>query len=295
MDDCSGHDPTTIKFRYIHEYRDRTGKLRRYVRRPGFPRVSLPGLPGSHEFMEAYQAATAGTAPQSNTRNGPGSLGAVAIAFYRSTEFANLKPTSQRISRIVLGPILENHSHGLVRELPRDRARKIIEDIGVKRPGMANLTRAVMRRVLSFSIELGLRGGNPFDRNTPGGHQPRHHPHCPGQAWGGFAHPDPSRVGKGDRGRAAQRPAAHRGSERPPDQPYGRRHCWPAGCLRAPRAPQGGAAAVNRTWELFEADRCRVWPRIPVGDRAIYEGPIKRDWRVLRSASCQIRVSQSRK
>ena len=110
---------TAIKLRYIHEYRDRTGKLRRYVRRPGFPQVSLPGLPGSPEFMEAYGAATAGTAPQSNTRNAPGSLNAVAIAFYRSTEFANLKPTSQRTYRIVLGPILEKHGHRLVREMPK--------------------------------------------------------------------------------------------------------------------------------------------------------------------------------
>jgi integrase len=46
----------------------------------------------------------------------------------------------------------------------RQGAQQIIEEIGVKRPGMANLTRAVMRRVLSFAIDMGLRTDNPFDR-----------------------------------------------------------------------------------------------------------------------------------
>jgi len=51
---------TKIKLHYVHEYRDRHGKLRRYVRRPGSRRVALPGLPGSPEFMQAYQDAMTG-------------------------------------------------------------------------------------------------------------------------------------------------------------------------------------------------------------------------------------------
>jgi hypothetical protein len=48
---------TRIKLDYIHEFIDRHGKVRRYVRRPGRKRVPLPGLPGSEEFMAAYQLA----------------------------------------------------------------------------------------------------------------------------------------------------------------------------------------------------------------------------------------------
>jgi hypothetical protein len=46
---------------YVKTYRDRHRKLRRYFRRPGFKAVSLPGMPGSAEFMEAYRAALEGT------------------------------------------------------------------------------------------------------------------------------------------------------------------------------------------------------------------------------------------
>ncbi len=39
---------------------DRHGKLRHYLRRPGFPRAALPGLYGSEEFAEAYRLAMGG-------------------------------------------------------------------------------------------------------------------------------------------------------------------------------------------------------------------------------------------
>jgi hypothetical protein len=50
---------TRIKLKYVNEYMDRHGKVRRYFRRPGCRAVPLPGLPGSIQFMAAYQAALA--------------------------------------------------------------------------------------------------------------------------------------------------------------------------------------------------------------------------------------------
>jgi hypothetical protein len=46
-----------IKLRYVNEFIDRHGKVRYYFRRPGSRSVKLPGIPGSIEFMDAYQAA----------------------------------------------------------------------------------------------------------------------------------------------------------------------------------------------------------------------------------------------
>jgi integrase len=53
-----------------------------------------------------------------------------------------------------------------VRDLPPDKARKIIEEIGANRPAMANLSRAVLRRLFSFAVATGNRRENPFD-HTP--------------------------------------------------------------------------------------------------------------------------------
>ena len=55
---------TNLRLRYVHSFIDHNGHPRHYFRRPGFKRVTLPGLPGSAEFMEAYQAALAGQTAQ---------------------------------------------------------------------------------------------------------------------------------------------------------------------------------------------------------------------------------------
>jgi len=52
---------TKIRLQHVNAFRDRHGKLRHYFRRPGCKAVPLPGLPGSTEFMDAYQAALSDT------------------------------------------------------------------------------------------------------------------------------------------------------------------------------------------------------------------------------------------
>jgi integrase len=155
---------TRIKLRYVNEYRDRHGKLRRYFRRPGSRSIPLPGLPGSIEFMAAYQAALALKAPPPPSPRHviAGSLAAVASGYLRSADFANLSPSSQLSYRLALKPILAAHGHRLVRDLPKIAARHIIEEIGATRPGMANLTRAVLSKVMAYAIETGVRADNPF-------------------------------------------------------------------------------------------------------------------------------------
>ena len=155
---------TRFKLLYVNEYRDRHGKLRRYFRRPGCRAIPLPGLPGSIEFMAAYQAALAIVAPPPPSPRHviAGSLAAVAAGYLRSADFANLSPSSQRSYRVALKPILAAHGHRLVRELPKEAARHVIEDIGATRPGMANLTRAVLSKIMAYAIETGMRADNPF-------------------------------------------------------------------------------------------------------------------------------------
>jgi site-specific recombinase XerD len=152
---------TRIKLPYVQEYMDRHDKVRRYVRRRGLPRVPLPGLPGSAEFMAAYQDAISGTAVPKPSRYGVGSIGQLVTDFYSSPAFANLKPSSQRVYRIVLGSLAEKHGHRKVRDMPTEKARKIVQDIGATRPGMANLVRSVLHRLIKHAIKIGWRNDNP--------------------------------------------------------------------------------------------------------------------------------------
>jgi integrase len=155
---------TRIKLRYVNEYIDRQGNVRRYFRRRGSSGVPLPGLPGSIEFMAAYQAALTNVAmPPLSPKHVPrGSLAEIVAGYFRSAGFQNLSPSSQQVYRKALKPILAAHGHRLVRELPKVAARNVIEVIGTTRPGMANLTRAVLSSIMAYAIETGVRTDDPF-------------------------------------------------------------------------------------------------------------------------------------
>jgi enterobacteria phage integrase len=151
---------TLIKLPYVKVYRDRHGRVRRYFHRKGQPDVALPGLPGSEEFAAAYQAALAAP-PKARSRHAAGTLARLVEEYYQSVEFTNLKPSSRALYQGVLDPVAKRDGHRFVHDMPRDKVRKIIQEIGEKRPGMANLTRKALRRLLTYAVDNGWRTDNP--------------------------------------------------------------------------------------------------------------------------------------
>jgi hypothetical protein len=84
--------------------------LHRYFRRPGYPRVRLPGLPGSAEFNRAYEAAL--EMPQAAIgvkRTKPGSVNAVIAGYYTSLEFRSLAAGTQAMRRAILERFRAEH------------------------------------------------------------------------------------------------------------------------------------------------------------------------------------------
>jgi hypothetical protein len=152
-----------IKLRYVQQYRDCRGKARYYVRRRGKPNVPLPGLPGSDEFMAAYQSALASDshAPPM-VRLKEGTIGYLVARFYRSAAFTNLAPSSQKAYRLILDKFAREDGHRLVRDMPKAVAVSIIEEIGATRPGMANLTASTLKRLFSYAVKMDMRSDNPF-------------------------------------------------------------------------------------------------------------------------------------
>ncbi|MGH9811185.1 MAG: hypothetical protein ACRD9W_28745, partial [Terriglobia bacterium] len=163
---------TDIQLRYVHGYRDRHGSFRYYFRRKGERSIALPGLPGSDVFMAAYHAALGGVSIEPKLKHGPRCLSALIGAFTGSTRFKNLSKGSQKTYRHILKHIEARDGHRGVADLPDDKARKIIEEIGTDRPALATLTRAVMRQLFKYAITLKWRTSNPFpgSRPTASGH-----------------------------------------------------------------------------------------------------------------------------
>jgi enterobacteria phage integrase len=151
---------TRLRLGYIKEYRDRHGTVRRYFRRRGQKDIPLKGEPGTSEFMLSYQAAFETKSPLVNQIKA-GSFSRLITDYCGSAGFANLKPSSQHIYRLVLDRIAERHGHRLVRDARRSDARKMIEEIGAAKPAMANITRAVLRLLMQHAIDLELRLDNP--------------------------------------------------------------------------------------------------------------------------------------
>src|SRR5262245_45408438 len=82
----------------------RDGRAYHYVRRPGHPRVRLPGLPWSPSFMAAYESALTG--PRTAIGKGrikPGSVAAVIAEYFDSQQFFTSKSAgTQRMRRGIL-------------------------------------------------------------------------------------------------------------------------------------------------------------------------------------------------
>lgn len=153
-----GQSMTKIRLDYVHEYRDRHGKVRRYYRRGG-KRVPLPGAPGSADFMRAYQIAVSGKVVPVVAFEA-GTLGDLIVRYYKSQAFGNLKPSSKVTYRRVLDTLPPSDRERTA-AMPRQAAEQLISEIGHK-PAMANLRRAVLGRLYAWGVKARLVEINPF-------------------------------------------------------------------------------------------------------------------------------------
>ncbi len=116
-----------IDLAYVHRFCDRHGHLRHYFRRPGHPRVTLPGLPGTAEFMAAYRAAMNNAPlPTGGANTVPGSFGALVVAYYGSSEFRQLAPVTQATYRNRVERLRVEHGGKPVVGLHREHVRALM-------------------------------------------------------------------------------------------------------------------------------------------------------------------------
>jgi integrase len=162
---------TRLRLQFVHEFRDRHGKLRRYFRRPRFKQAPLPGLPGSAEFMEAYQAALAGaTAPRHEvgaSRTKPGTVNAAIVGYCQSLAFRALAPGTQAKRRAILERFRDAHGEKRIATLPQ---RFISHLLSQRRPVAARNWLKALRGLLAFAVAEGFRPDDP----TQGVKLPKH-------------------------------------------------------------------------------------------------------------------------
>src|SRR5262245_14371272 len=152
---------TKIRLEYVHEFLDRHGKVRRYFRKPGFKQIPLPGVPGSDEFMTAYQLALAGQAPATQIgadRTRPGAVNAAVVGYYNSLPFRSLAVGTQKMRRAILERFRAEHGDKRMATLPHEF---IVRTLGKRSPAAARNWLKTLRGLLEFAVSERFRDDDP--------------------------------------------------------------------------------------------------------------------------------------
>jgi len=161
-------DMATIKLDNIQAFTDRHGRRRHYYRRKGLKRIPLPGDPGSAEFMAAYAEAKAldpclsdgVRAAAEAKRVQPRSINALVIAYYRTQDFIDLKPSTQKNYRNILDRFRAKHGDKGAASIATHHLEAIFNAMA-GRPGATRNLRRRLNTVFSLCVRLGWRKDNP--------------------------------------------------------------------------------------------------------------------------------------
>jgi integrase len=148
------------RLRYVQAFVDRkTGAVFRYFRRPGYPRVRLPGLPGSAEFNRAYEAALEGPKLAVGAgRSKPGSLSVAIASYYASLEFRSLAAGTQAARRAILERFRAAHGDKPIALLP---PKFIAHMLSTMKPFAARNWLKAIRHLMQFCVAQEMCAADP--------------------------------------------------------------------------------------------------------------------------------------
>lgn len=152
-----------IQLDYIQQFEDRQGRWRYYFRKPGLPRVPLPGHPGSAEFMDAYnKAMNAEPLPEivGPGRSLPGSFNRLIEDYFRSPKFLRTRASSQAVTKGILDRFAAKYGNKEVAGFKQKHLNKIIGEMA-STPAAANNLLKKLRALLRWSIANEWRTDDP--------------------------------------------------------------------------------------------------------------------------------------
>ena len=162
-----------LRLKYVHAWVDQRhgqARARYYFRRAGYPQMPLPSLPGSAEFIAAYQAALAGEAlPRPSigaSRTKPGSIGALIAAYYGSAAFLSLKPATRTTYRGILERFRVAHGDKPAALITRQHIGAMLAQ-RVETPAAANHWLRLMKALMAYAVDQEWRTDNPASGVKP--------------------------------------------------------------------------------------------------------------------------------
>jgi len=150
-----------LRVRYVQAWVDRDGRVHHYFRRASYPRLRLPGLPGSTEFMAVYRAALDGARTEigASKRSKAGSVSAAIASYYASTAFTKkLVPSSQGVRKDVLEAFRRDHGDKQIAALQRRHIQGLLD--GMSPTAGRNWFKAI-RALVEHCCDEGMLRENP--------------------------------------------------------------------------------------------------------------------------------------
>ena len=148
--------------KYVQAWVDRRDdRAYYYLRRRGFPRVRLPGLPWSPRFMAAYEAAMSGPRTAIGTgRIKPGSVAAVVAEYFDSQQFFGSKKARHAThgSAASLSASARPMATGHSRYCCRNGSRRCLTP---KTPHAARSWLVTLRSLCQFAVKRGYLRADP--------------------------------------------------------------------------------------------------------------------------------------
>lgn len=156
---------TKIRLSHIHEFRDRYGKVRRYVRLPGGKRIPLKGAPGTEDFMAAYASALASVeaVPQGEigaARTKLGTVNAAVVSYYGSAIFQAGAPDTRRTRRNILERFRLAYGDHRVALLQRNHIERMVAAKAAT-PSAARNFLLTLRALMTHCLTQGLVASDP--------------------------------------------------------------------------------------------------------------------------------------
>ncbi len=149
--------------KYVHQYIDRNGHPRFYLRRKGQPKIPLPGLPWSPKFMAAYEAAISNNAPKTivvANRIQKGTVAGLVHTYLNSVTFGELAAETKRTRKNILNNFSKEHGDKPVALLKREHIVAMFAKKASRRFAARNWLKTV-RALMLFAVNDGSLKADP--------------------------------------------------------------------------------------------------------------------------------------
>jgi integrase len=149
--------------KYVHHYVDRNGHARFYLRRKGHPRIPLPGLPWSPQFMAVYEVAMSGEPPKTvigTNRIQKGTVAGLVHTYLNSVTFNELADETKRTRKNVLNNFSKEHGSKPIALLRREHIVAMFAKKVTKRFAARNWLKTV-RALMQFALSDNLLKVDP--------------------------------------------------------------------------------------------------------------------------------------